>query len=78
MDKKALQTYAVWAKNNLENQIEISLKSIGINSVSDIKQARVVGEYTIIDGDMNSYPSNLYEKDRKSSISLRKMVITKR
>ena len=65
MDKKALQTYAVWAKNNLENQIEISLKSIGINSVSDIKQARIVGEYTIIDGDMNSYPSSLYGKREK-------------
>lgn len=65
MDKKALQSYAVWAKNNLENQIEVALKSIGINSVSDIKQARVVGEYTIIDGDMNSYPSNLYQKRKK-------------
>ena len=28
MDKKALQYYAVWAKNNLEQQIEISLKSL--------------------------------------------------
>ena len=65
MDKKALQTYAVWAKNNLENQIEVSLKSIGINSASDIKQARVVGEYTIIDEDMNSYPSSLCEKRQK-------------
>ncbi len=65
MDKKALQTYAIWAKNNLENQIEVSLKSIGINSASDIKQARVVGEYTIIDGDMNSYPSSLCEKRQK-------------
>ena len=65
MDKKALQTYAVWAKNNLENQIEVSLKSIGVNSASDIKQARVVGEYTIIDEDMNSYPSNLCEKRQK-------------
>lgn len=62
MDKKALQTYAVWAKQNLENQIEVSLKALGINSDKDIKQARKVGEYTIIDGDSNSYSADLYEK----------------
>lgn len=62
MDKKALQNYAVWAKNNLESQIEIQLKSLGINSASDIKTARVVGDRTIIDGDMNSYPSDMKKK----------------
>lgn len=62
MDKKALQNYAVWAKNNLESQIEIQLKSLGINSASDIKTARVVGDRTVIDGDMNSYPSDMKKK----------------
>ncbi len=65
MDKKALQTYAVWAKNNLENQIEVALKSIGINSISDIKTARKVGDYTIIDDDQNSYSGSMYEKREK-------------
>ena len=62
MDKRALQTYAEWAKKNLENQIEVSLKTLGINSDNDIKQARKVGEYTIIDGDSNSYSADLYDK----------------
>lgn len=66
MDKRALQLYAVWAKNNLESQIEVSLKTLGINSEHDIKEARKVGDYTIIDGDFNSYPGDL--KDKRDSI----------
>lgn len=66
MDKRALQLYAVWAKNNLESQIEVSLKTLGINSEHDIKEARKVGDYTIIDGDSNSYPGDL--KDKRDSI----------
>lgn len=66
MDKRALQLYAVWAKNNLESQIEVSLKTLGINSEKDIKAARKVGDYTIIDGDSNSYPGDL--KDKRDSI----------
>ena len=62
MDKKALQSYAVWAKTNLENQIEVQLKTLGINSERDIKTARKVGDRTIIDGDMNSYPADLKNK----------------
>ncbi len=62
MDKRALQTYAEWAKQNLENQIEVSLKALGINGDNDIKQARKVGEYTIIDEDSNSYSADLYDK----------------
>lgn len=65
MDKRALQNYAVWAKNNLENQIEVSLKTLGINSEKDIRDAKVVGEYTIIDGDSNSYPADLKAKRDK-------------
>lgn len=66
MDKRALQSYAVWAKTNLENQIEVQLKTLGINSERDIKTARVVGDRTIIDGDMNSYPADL--KNKRDSI----------
>ena len=66
MDKRALQSYAVWAKINLESQIEVSLKTLGINSDKDIKTARKVGDYTIIDGDMNSYPAEL--KDKRDQI----------
>lgn len=62
MDKKKLQAYAEWAKDNLEEQIEVALKSLGINSEKDIKEARKVGEYTIIDGDANSYPADLKNK----------------
>ena len=62
MDKRALQNYAVWAKNNLENQIEIALKTLGINSEKDIREARKVGDYTIIDGDSNSYSGDLKQK----------------
>ncbi len=69
MDKRALQLYAVWAKENLEKQIEVSLKALGINSERDIKQAKKVGEFTIIDGDSNSYPADLYEK-RNQIVSL--------
>ena len=58
MDKKALFSYATWAKVNLEEQIEVSLKTLGINSERDIKEARIVGDYTIIDGDPNSYPAD--------------------
>ena len=69
MNKRALQSYAIWAKNNLESQIEVSLKTLGINSEKDIKTARKVGDYTIIDGDSNSYPGDLKEK-RDSIVKL--------
>ena len=62
MDKRQLQTFSVWAKENLEQQIEVSLKSLGINSASDIKAARRTGEVTVIDGDPNSYSSDLLGK----------------
>ena len=40
MDKRLLQTYAVWAKDNLEQQIEVSLKTLGINGDNDFRQAK--------------------------------------
>ena len=60
MDKRVLQTYAVWAKENLEQQIEVSLKTLGINGDNDFRKASQSGDYTIIDGDANSYPASLY------------------
>lgn len=62
MDKRLLQTYSVWAKENLEKQIEVSLKTLGINGNQDIKRAKKVGDYTIIEGDSNSYPADLLFK----------------
>lgn len=62
MDKRLLQNYSVWAKENLEAQIEVSLKAIGINGDNDIKSAKVVGDFTVIDGDSNSYPASLFQK----------------
>ena len=69
MDKRALQVYSTWAKENLENQIEVSLKALGINSEDDIKDAKRVGDFTVIDGDSTSYPGDLLGK-RKSIIDL--------
>ena len=69
MDKRILQTYSTWAKENLENQIEVSLKALGINSETDIKTATRAGDYTIIEGDSTSYPADLLSK-RNDIISL--------
>ncbi len=69
MDKRALQLYATWAKDNLERQVEVSLKTIGINSDKDIKESKVVGDYTVIVGDSTSYPKVLQGK-RQAIIDL--------
>lgn len=62
MDKGILQRYSTWAKENLENQIEVSLKALGINDENDIRKAKKVGDVTTIEGDATSYPANLYGK----------------
>lgn len=62
MDKKGLQTFATWSKQYLEQQIELSLKSLGLHSDDDICEAKRVGDVTIIDGDSTSYPAELYGK----------------
>lgn len=59
MDKKALQTFSVWAKNNLETQIKVSLKLLGINSDKDIKKAHIQGDITVIEGDSKTYSRDL-------------------
>ncbi len=62
MDKRGLQTYSTWAKENLENQIEVSLKALGINDENNIKQAKKMGDVTTIEGDPTSYPADLFGK----------------
>ena len=69
MDKRILQTFSVWAKDNLEKQIEVSLKTLGINSNNDIKKARVIGDFTVIEGDDKSYPKSFFGQ-RESIITL--------
>lgn len=69
MDKGILQRYSTWAKKNLENQIEVSLKALGINDEKSIKKAKQVGDVTTIEGDPTSYPADLYGK-RENIISL--------
>ena len=62
MDKRLLQSYSTWAKENLENQIEVSLKALGIDDEKNIKKAKKVGDVTTIEGDSTSYPADLYGK----------------
>ena len=62
MDKRILQTYSTWAKESLENQIEVSLKALGINDEKNIKKAKIVGDFTVIEGDPTSYPADLLGK----------------
>jgi hypothetical protein len=62
MDKKALQNFALFAKDSLETQIKVSLKLVGIHSDKDIKKAYIQGDFTIIDGDSKTYPSDLKVK----------------
>ena len=62
MDKGILQRYSVWAKENLEQQVEVSLKTLGINSDADIARAKLTGDVTAIEGDPNSYSADLYQK----------------
>ena len=62
MDKRLLQSYSTWAKENLENQIEVSLKALGIDDEKNIKKAKKVGDVTTIEGDSTSYPADLYNK----------------
>ena len=65
MKKRVLQTYAVWARDNLEQQIEVSLKTLGINGDNDFREAKQSGDFTYIEGDPNSYPASLYGKRRE-------------
>ena len=61
MEKRVLQTYAVWARDNLEQQIEVSLKTLGINGDNDFREAKQSGDFTYIEGDPNSYPAGNHQ-----------------
>ena len=58
MNKRELQNFAVWAKDNLENQIKVSLNLMGIHSDKDIKRAFVQGDITVIEGESKTFPKN--------------------
>lgn len=69
MDKRKLQEFATWAKQNLERQIELSLKKIGINSAINIVRSRVHGEVTVIDGIETSFKRE-FHKEREEIINI--------
>ncbi len=68
MNKRKLQEFASWAKTNLEKQIELSLKQIGIYSDNDIKKSRVKGDITVIDGIETTF-NKQFQKQRGSIIN---------
>jgi hypothetical protein len=68
MNKRKLQDFATWAKQNLEKQIEISLKKIGIHSLNNIKQSRVKGDITTIDGIEETYDKG-FQKQRDEIVN---------
>lgn len=55
MDKRALQTFAIWAKDNLETQIKVSLNLMGIYGDKNIQKAYIKGDVTIIEGYEKSF-----------------------
>ena len=67
MNEKALLDYALFARKELETQIALSLNKLGIYK-DKILKANVVGDYTIIEGNPDSYPKRVY--------NLRKMMIS--
>ncbi|WP_024861713.1 BREX-1 system adenine-specific DNA-methyltransferase PglX [Ruminococcus flavefaciens] len=69
MDKKMLESYAIWAKKNLEQQVEVSLNKIGIHSDTDIKKMHISGDIATIDGDQTSYTLDFANK-RKSVVRM--------
>ena len=69
MNKRELQNFAVWAKENLETQIKVSLNLMGISSDEDIKKSYVQGDLTIIDGETRTYPKS-FNKERESIVRI--------
>ena len=63
MDKRQLQAYAVWAKENLETQIEVSLKTLGIFSDTDIKNAKIIGD-VVVRGRRSLVPEGFVFKEK--------------
>ena len=66
MNKRELQNFSVWAKENLETQIKVSLNLLGIFSETNIKRAFIKGDVTVIEGESKTYPKNF--KGKRDSI----------
>lgn len=60
MNKKALEDYALFARNELETQIALSLNKLGIYK-DRILKANVVGDLTVIEGTQETFPKRVYE-----------------
>ncbi len=65
MDKRKLEAYSVWAKENLEQQIEVSLRAIGINGENDIKPMQSNGDVYTIEGSSVSYTKDFFNTRKK-------------
>lgn len=55
MNKKALEDYALFARNELETQIALSLNKLGIYK-DRILKANIVGDLTVIEGTQETFP----------------------
>jgi hypothetical protein len=62
VNKRKLQDFSSWAKVNLEKQIEISLKKIGINSEKNINRSRIQGDITVIDGIETTFKKSFHNQ----------------
>lgn len=60
MNKKALEDYALFARNELETQIALSLNKLGIYK-DRILKANIVGDLTVIEGTQETFPKRVYE-----------------
>lgn len=60
MNKKALEDYALFARNELETQIALSLNKLGIYK-DKILKANIVGDLTVIEGTQETFPKRVYE-----------------
>lgn len=60
MYKKALEDYALFARNELETQIALSLNKLGIYK-DRILKANIVGDLTVIEGTQETFPKRVYE-----------------
>ncbi|MDD2575214.1 MAG: BREX-1 system adenine-specific DNA-methyltransferase PglX [Acholeplasmataceae bacterium] len=69
MNKRELQNFAVWAKENLENQIKVSLNLMGIYSDKNIKRAFIQGDITVIEGETKTYPKS-FKASRDSIVRI--------
>lgn len=60
MNKKALEDYALFARNELETQIALSLNKLGIYK-DRILKANIVGDLTVIEGTQETFSKRVYE-----------------